>query len=245
MTRRETPLYPRAITIIRDTYGHPIHTVLGVSEMALAVERAVEDGVNLANANLRNCDFICRNLSGAKLQGADLRDCKFHMALLTGANLQNSNCEWASFDFADCRETRFDGARFTSVRFAGANLAGSSFGFCNFGHVCNDFLDLLQPWYQASQRLLFDLLDAGQFEGLAPCFNQHGRLTTVMGVKQPTKLPHMPPTEDRLSEVFATGIGLGDTPANNPLCRLLCEWLRYRTAEVPQLAPRLQVRVNC
>ena len=67
------------------------------------VEKAVEDGISLAYANLYNADLYEANLKGAYLKGADLKG-----ADLKGANLEGANLKGADLGRADIEEIKIN-----------------------------------------------------------------------------------------------------------------------------------------
>lgn len=83
------------------------------------VEKAVELGVSLSGADLRNLD-----LKGARLKGADLRY----------AHLEGADCKGADFSEANCINADFSNSCQTSTNFTKANISYSDLWCANFRH---------------------------------------------------------------------------------------------------------------
>lgn len=189
--------------------------------VANAVENAVASRVDLSRADLRGCDLSCCNLRGAILFRAELAGAKFRGADLSDALLQYANCEGADFSHADCRRARFDRAQFAGANFLfeRTKLAGASFGGCDLGSTRGDFWRLLSEMPDGVAFLRFALKNGG-LVGPASL----SRALALGGEALST--PYIPPeTVLRPCELFAASLGLGDTPTNHPLARLLLQWI--------------------
>ena len=68
------------------------------------VFKAIQNGANLRDADLRGANLRDTNLSFAKLEGADLRGASLH-----GANLRDANLHGASLHGANLRDTNLSG----------------------------------------------------------------------------------------------------------------------------------------
>lgn len=62
--------------------------------------RALLQGANFRNQDLRNADFSRALLQGADFAGADLRGADFSRSILQGANLQGARTDGAKFERA-------------------------------------------------------------------------------------------------------------------------------------------------
>ena len=78
--------------------------------LKLAVEAAVKNGANLAEANLAKANLNGANLVGAYLSGANLAEANLAKANLAGANLAGANLAKANLDGANLRGANLDGA---------------------------------------------------------------------------------------------------------------------------------------
>jgi hypothetical protein len=88
-----------------------------------AVEKAVEDGVNLYGANLYGVRLYGAYLGGANLRGADLRG-----ANLGGANLRGADLRGADLYGADLRGANLYGVNLRGADLRGANLYDAYLG---------------------------------------------------------------------------------------------------------------------
>lgn len=96
------------------------------------LETAIEQGINLAHADLRQQDLSNANLDDALLSNADLTGCN-----LTGANLSESNLYGATLNhtalyntclaYSDLRETSFNGATFAATDIASGQIDFAEF----------------------------------------------------------------------------------------------------------------------
>ena len=82
-------------------------------------------GVDLWNANLKQCDFSGVDFTGANLSRTALADCDFTGAKLTGVNLYMAVAFNTKFISCDLSGAYFNSAVLSSAIFIGADLSGT------------------------------------------------------------------------------------------------------------------------
>ena len=94
------------------------------SSVKEAVEKAVENNINLSGASLRNADLRNADLYGAYLRNADLSGADLRNADLSGAYLRNADLYGASLRNADLRNADLYGASLRNADLYGVNHNG-------------------------------------------------------------------------------------------------------------------------
>lgn len=97
-----------------------------------ALESAIQENVDLSNADLQGANLTNASLDNAKLRGArfnhaNLQGANLSEALLDGANFSNAALTNVCFCFSSLRRALFEGADFGGTDMAGATLDGSIF----------------------------------------------------------------------------------------------------------------------
>lgn len=96
-------------------------------KLGLAVKWAIENGVSLANANLRRAIFEGAGLCRANFAGADLNSAFFVGAKLIDANFSNASLHDVNFTDAELRRANFSGAGLERASFKEARLRRAVF----------------------------------------------------------------------------------------------------------------------
>jgi hypothetical protein len=99
--------------------------------LRIALERAMEAGANLREANLRGANLCEADLSGADLRGANLCEADLSGADLREANLREANLSraklrWANLSVVDLRWANLSKANLVGANLCGASLYGAS-----------------------------------------------------------------------------------------------------------------------
>ena len=106
---------------IRSTYGELIYSLdVEFNTFHGIVERAVDDGISLCNANLQYA-----NLQGADLRYADLQGASLQYANLIGASLQYANLQGADLRYANLIGASLQYANLIGASLQYANLMGA------------------------------------------------------------------------------------------------------------------------
>ena len=106
--------------VIKNRYNNSEIFVSTKNNVRDAVIEAVEQAVNLKEANLREANLVGANLREANLVGADLVGADLREANLVGANLVGANLEGA-----DLFEANLVGANLKEANLRGADLEGA------------------------------------------------------------------------------------------------------------------------
>jgi hypothetical protein len=107
---------------IYDCDGDIIYTSTKATNIKECVEEAVDQRVDLSEANLRGDNLHGSNLSGAYLSGADLREADLCGANLSGAYLREADLSGSNLFGANLR-----GADLCGANLRGADLCGAKF----------------------------------------------------------------------------------------------------------------------
>jgi hypothetical protein len=115
---------------IKHRYTDTVLCSFEANDLREAVFKAVSDGANLYEANLREADLhgaylYEANLRGANLYEANLRGANLYEANLRGANLRGANLRGADLYGANLRGANLRGADLYGANLYGANLRGA------------------------------------------------------------------------------------------------------------------------
>jgi hypothetical protein len=146
------------------------------------------------------------NLSGANLRDANLRDANLSGAYLSGANLRDANL---------C------GAYLCGAYLSGANLSGA-----NLSDAKEDVRRVFDAAPNEVPALLATLrdgrVDGSCYEGECACLV--GTIANARGMHY-TALPGLEPDSNRPAERLFLAIRRGHTPENNPIAKIVEEWI--------------------
>ena len=126
---------------IKNKYNKILYKTSIANTIKEALERAVEQGEYLNEANLEGSQLQCAKLSGADLQkinleGADLFLSDLTYANLEGANLKNANLKDVNFAGANLKGANLEGANLYRTNFYGANLEDINLEGANLYRPC-------------------------------------------------------------------------------------------------------------
>ena len=191
--------------------GAVIFTSKDSETLLHALERAVEEKVNLDGASLVGANLVGANLDGASLVGANLDG-----AYLVGANLVGANLDGASLVGANLVRANLDGASLV-----GANLDGAS-----LDSIRNDFWDVLirarHEIPELRKHLVEGKVDGSVYEGECACLV--GTIANIKHCKY-DEIKALKPDSTRPIECFFMGIKTGDTPETNQISKIVVGWI--------------------
>jgi len=116
---------------IKDRFTGEVKYSADSESLKIAVEQAIKERIDLANAyldgaNLKRANLAGANLNGANLDGANLEGAYLDGAYLDGANLKRANLNGANLDGANLKRANLDGAYLDGANLKRANLAGAN-----------------------------------------------------------------------------------------------------------------------
>jgi hypothetical protein len=166
------------------------------------------------------------DLRGAYLRGADLRG-----AYLSGADLRGAYLSGADLSGADLRGAYLRGAGLSGADLSGAGLSGADLSGADLSPIKSDFLaEVIR--LPNELEFLRDALTAGRVNGssysgecacLAGTLAHAKGITNYAGGEIRNGLTfHADSSSPR--EIFFLSIRKGDTPENNPFCKIALEW---------------------
>lgn len=153
------------------------------------------------------------NLSYANLYSADLRN----------ADLSYANLSYANLGYADLRN-----ANLYSANLYSANLSYANLSYANLSLIKEDFfrvLDVSKNEVLGLYQALFEgKIDGTQYEGECACL-----VGTIANLR--CESPHhlkidLRPNLHRPLERWFLAIKKGDTPINNPVSKIVSEWIK-------------------
>jgi len=158
-----------------------------------------EDGGK--RANLRGANLSGANLRGANLSGAYLIDADLSYAYLNDANLRR----------ADLRR---------------ANLSGAYLIDADLSYAKEDIFEIISITPNEVSGLLESLkngkIDGSVYQGECACLV--GTIANLRGCEY-GEIEGIKPDSDRPAERLFLSIKRGDTPENNPISKLVVEWI--------------------
>ena len=182
--------------------------------MRLAVEKAVAAQVSLAHANLAHANLFGANLARANLAHSDLT-----YASLTYADLTRADLAYADLTRADL----------TRANLAYANLTGANLACANLIDVKNDFIKKITKAKSEAaglyRAILDGRIDGSCYEGECACFV--GTIANVRGVyykKLGDEIGIKANSSSPVERLFMA-IKKGDSPENNPVSKIVSEWI--------------------
>lgn len=192
--------------------------------------RANLSHVSLSGANLSRVSLSGAILSGATLDGATLYDAALSGANLSYANLSHANLSRTNLDGANLDGANLDGASLSHAILDGANLSHATLSDQQLRQVTlaarADFYAkcFVRPKEIAGLRLALveGRVDGSTYEGECACFV--GTLANVAGCDY-RRLEGITPDANSPIERLFLAIHKGDTPENNPVSRLVVEWI--------------------
>lgn len=172
-------------------------------------------GVDLSGSNLKGVEFMHARLSGAKFKNADLSGVNFTGADLTNANFYEANLTGANFMFSCLSGAIFLKATIKDANIEYADLSRIKYDF--FGRMLmqkNEIPALLE-------KLIKGEIDGSCYEGKCCCF-----IGTIAKIKKKNYryLPLRPDSKSNTERWFL-GIKKGDTPENNQIAKITLEWI--------------------
>jgi uncharacterized protein YjbI with pentapeptide repeats len=194
---------------------------------------ATLSGARLADAWMAGATLSGARLTGARLTGATLIETDLSWAQLTAANLTKADLTGANLTGADLAWTTLADARLPGATLTGANLTGARLARAIFSPPDHPSwapirADLARVLDQAQPEIpaLLAALRAGRVDGSAYNRNGCGCLCGTIAIARGVKAQTLP-FVDSYSPVerFFYGISLGDTPATNPLARIVQAWI--------------------
>ncbi len=175
--------------------------------MRHALEKAVEAGADLSDADLSGAYLSGANLRDANLRGANLRD-----AYLSGANLSGAY---------------LSGAYLSGANLSGAYLSGANLRDANLQQFKADFFDVLlrAPAEIAGLRsaLIGGRVDGSTYSGECACLV--GTIANVRQANYESLGNGISPNSGRPAEQWFMSINKGDTPETNNVSKITVEWL--------------------
>ncbi|OAS19283.1 pentapeptide repeat-containing protein [Paenibacillus oryzisoli] len=164
----------------------------------------------------------CANLSYANLSYANLSD----------ANLSDANLSYANLSDANLSDANLSDANLSYANLSYANLSGANLSGANLRRAKEDVLKIISITPNEIPGLLDALkngrVDGSVYEGECACL-----VGTIANVRKCnyTELKGIEPDSRRPAERLFLAIKRGDTPENNPISKLVVEWIEEWQAE--------------
>jgi len=176
------------------------------------------DAFSLKNAKLINTDLSNANLSNADLSNADLSHSNLKYADLSNANLRYADLRYANL-IADLKNSDLTYANLRYADLSYANLIRA-----NLNKIKEDYYKVLNqaiPEIDFLERSILEgKINGSTYEGECACLcgtiEKSGRFGKKCDMRD----------SNRPIERFFLAICAGDTPGNNPVSRIVLEWLQ-------------------
>ena len=166
-----------------------------------AVEAAIKAKANLSWANLSRA-----NLSGADLSGANLSWANLSGADLSKANLSGADLSWANLSWADLSRANLSRANLSVIKH----------------DIWAVLLNAPHEIKGLKQAIIDGKINGTAYEGECACLV--GTIAKIQKCNYES-VPGISPDQSRPAERFFMGIKTGDTPKNNPVSKLVLEWI--------------------
>jgi hypothetical protein len=187
---------------------------------------------DLSNADLNNADLSFANLSFADLNSADLRSANLNTADLRNADLRNADLLNANLSYTDLRNANLGSADLRNAdllnaNLRNANLRNTNLHTANLSFIKDDFYRVIEivPMEILG---LYDALMRGQVDGT----QYSGECACLVGTIANQRKEHyealtvnLKPDASRPAERWFLAIAKGDTPQNNQISKITCEWI--------------------
>jgi len=192
---------------------------------------------NLTRSNLSNANLECANLTGANMNGANLKFANLIGANFTGANLTSTNLKRANLISANLYCAILFEANLECANLTGANLNGANLKFANLtdANITGANLESIKEDFFTRLALaknevagLYDYLlrgkiDGSCYEGECACFV--GTIANIRHENYKNISNGLKPDSNSATEKFFLAIRAGDTPQNNPVAKIIAEWI--------------------
>ena len=204
--------------------------------LKVAIRLAIDAKISLRGADLSEADLSKADLSKADLRGANLRGADLSGAILSEANLSEANLRGADLSEADLskadlskanlRGADLRGADLSEADLSGADLSEADLSWADLSEAKQDLFDVLSKSRPEIQGLLDALnsgkIDGSKYEGDCCCLKG-----TIANIRQCNyaKLDGIIPDSSSPSERLFMAIKPGDTPENNPVSKIVVEWI--------------------
>jgi len=183
---------------------------------------------DLTHANLRHADLTHANLRHADLSNADLRDADLSNADLSNADLTHANLSRADLSKADLSNADLYEADFTStlLRLSNLRFANNLLTIKSLPAAKRELFEKLGAFKNEAQGLykaaVGGKIDGSAYEGDCACFV--GTIANLLdqNYKELENLKH---DDESLIERLFSAVTTGDTPTNNPISKIVQDWL--------------------
>ena len=188
----------------------------------VAVELAIKQNANLSYADLRYANLSSADLSSANLRYANLSSANLRSADLSSADLSSANLSSADLSSADLSSADLSYANLSSANLSYANLRSA-----NLREIKKDFFArLLLAKNEALG--LYDYLKKGLVDGksyTSDCACFVGTIAKIKNENYEHLSCGLEPDSESPTERWFLGILAGDTPQNNQVSKITCEWV--------------------
>jgi uncharacterized protein YjbI with pentapeptide repeats len=209
---------------IRNRFNAEIIFSIETDSWKLAVEAAIKAKADLRSADLRSANLRSADLSSADLRSADLRSADLRSADLRSANLRSANLSSANLRSADLR----------SANLRSANLSSANLRSADLNDIRNDFWSILlfaQPEIAGLRTAIVEgRIDGSVYKGECACLV--GTIANVRKCDVNDLKGNLEQNSSRPAERFFMGISKGDKPENNPVSKIVLEWLDQFAAQI-------------
>jgi len=182
---------------------------------------------DLSSANLRSADLRSADLRSADLRSADLRSADLSYADLSSADLRSADLSYADLSYADLSSANLSSANLRSANLRSADLRSADLRSADLNDIRNDFWSVLLFAHREIKALRMAIVD-GKINGsvyAGDCACLVGTIAKARKCAVDSLEGNLRPNSSRPAERFFMGIKPGDTPDNNPVSKIVLEWL--------------------
>ena len=219
---------------IRNRFNAELIFSIETDSWKLAVEAAIKAKADLSYADLRSADLSSANLSSADLRSADLSSADLRSADLRYADLSYADLSYADLSSANLSSADLSSADLRSADLRSADLSSADLSSANLNDIRNDFWSILlfaQPEIAGLRKAIVEgKIDGSVYRGECACLV--GTIANVRKCDVNDLKGNLEGNASRPAERFFMGISKGDTPENNPVSKIVLEWLDQFAAQI-------------